>query len=216
MRVSSRDEIQVGRGCRVSGGRHPCRLRRRQRAEWDVQRGGRRAAGKHGTANTWMAPLAADAGAEEALEWGVGGRGRRERPDLRRVSTQDGRYRATGRLRQQVGRRRQTRKPRRRSLRNGCRRPRGFLASNDLSRAYGAKYGFVVKAENVDGLGDEAWRLWAHGHGREVTYQLTRQPRDRGACPLLQRLPTDGRGCRGSMLWADAIDEEAAQGWQRP
>ena len=32
----------------------------------------------------------------------------------------------------------------------------GFLASNDLSRAYGAKYGFVVKAEKVEGLGDEA------------------------------------------------------------
>jgi hypothetical protein len=45
-----------------------------------------------------------------------------------------------------------------------------FLASNDLSRAHGAKYGFVVKAEKVDGLGDEAWRLWAHGHGSEVTY----------------------------------------------
>ena len=56
MRVSSRDEIQVGRGCRVSGGRHPFRLRRRQRAEWDVQ--GRRcsAAGERGTTNAWMAP----------------------------------------------------------------------------------------------------------------------------------------------------------------
>ncbi len=43
-----------------------------------------------------------------------------------------------------------------------------FLASNDLSRAYGAKYGFVVKAEKVDGLGDDvdadvdaAARAWA-------------------------------------------------------
>ena len=49
-----------------------------------------------------------------------------------------------------------------------------FLASNDLSRAYGAKYGFVVKAEKVDGLGDEAWRLWAHGNGRQVTYHWRR------------------------------------------
>jgi hypothetical protein len=50
----------------------------------------------------------------------------------------------------------------------------GFLASNDLARAYGAKYGFVVKTEKVDGLGDEAWRLWAHGNGREVTYHWRR------------------------------------------
>jgi hypothetical protein len=35
-----------------------------------------------------------------------------------------------------------------------------FLASNDLSRGYGEQYGFVVKAQKVDGLGDEAWRLW--------------------------------------------------------
>ena len=56
MRLWSRDEIQVGLGCRVSGGCRPRRLRRRQRAEWDVQ--GRRccAAGERGTANTWMAP----------------------------------------------------------------------------------------------------------------------------------------------------------------
>jgi hypothetical protein len=49
-----------------------------------------------------------------------------------------------------------------------------FLASNDLSRAYGEQYGFVVKAEQVEGLGDEAWRLWAHGNGRQVTYHWRR------------------------------------------
>jgi hypothetical protein len=49
-----------------------------------------------------------------------------------------------------------------------------FLASNDLSRAYGATYWFVVKAENVDGLGDEAWRLWVEGNGRQVTYHWRR------------------------------------------
>jgi hypothetical protein len=49
-----------------------------------------------------------------------------------------------------------------------------FLASNDLSRGYGRQDGFVVKAETVDGLGDQAWRLWAHGNGREVTYHWRR------------------------------------------
>jgi hypothetical protein len=84
----------------------------------------------------------------------------------------------------------------------------GFVASNDLSRAYGAKYGFVVRAEKVDGLGDEAWRLWAHGNGREVTYHWRRD-----------NLVTEAHvHCYGdcpddvdaaARAWADAVDEEA-------
>ena len=50
-----------------------------------------------------------------------------------------------------------------------------FLASNELSLAYGAKFGFVVRGDSVDGLGDEAWRLWAHGNGRQVTYHWRRE-----------------------------------------
>jgi hypothetical protein len=87
-----------------------------------------------------------------------------------------------------------------------------FLASNDLSRAYGAKYGFVVRAEKVDGLGDEAWRLWAHGNGSQVTYHWRRD-----------NLWTEvhvhcfGDGCPGSdaevdaaaRAWAEAIDKQA-------
>ena len=87
----------------------------------------------------------------------------------------------------------------------------GFLASNDLSRAYGAKYGFVVKAEKVDGLGDEAWRLWAHGHGREVTYHWRRDNlvtevhvHCYGDCP-----DVDADVDAAAHAWADAIDEEA-------
>ena len=86
-----------------------------------------------------------------------------------------------------------------------------FLASNDLSRAYGAKYGFVVKAEKVDGLGDEAWRLWAHGHGREVTYHWRRDNlvtevhvHCYGDCP-----DADAKVDAAARAWADAIDEEA-------
>ena len=87
----------------------------------------------------------------------------------------------------------------------------GFLASNDLSRAYGAKYGFVAKAENVDGLGDEAWRLWAHGNGRQVTYHWR--------CDNLvtevhvhcygDRPDADADVDAATRAWADAIDEEA-------
>ena len=87
----------------------------------------------------------------------------------------------------------------------------GFLASNELSRAYGAKYGFVVKAEKVDGLGDEAWRLWAHGHGREVTYHWRRDNlvtevhvHCYGDCP-----DVDADVDAAARAWADAIDEEA-------
>ena len=54
-------EIQVGRACRVSGGSHSCWLWRRKRAQWEVQGRGCRAAGERGTANTWMASLAAEA-----------------------------------------------------------------------------------------------------------------------------------------------------------
>ena len=86
-----------------------------------------------------------------------------------------------------------------------------FLASNDLSRAYGAKYGFVVKAEKVDGLGDEAWRLWAHGHGREVTYHWRRDNlvtevhvHCYGDCP-----DADAKVDVAARAWADAIDEQA-------
>ena len=60
VRVSPRDEITVG-DCSVSRGGHCCRLQRRQRARWDVQSCGCRASGECGTANAWMAPLAADA-----------------------------------------------------------------------------------------------------------------------------------------------------------
>jgi hypothetical protein len=87
----------------------------------------------------------------------------------------------------------------------------GFLASNDLSRAYGAKYGFVVKAEKVDGLGDEAWRLWAHGHGREVTYHWRRDNlvtevhlHCYGDCP-----DVDTDVDAAARAWAETIDEEA-------
>jgi hypothetical protein len=87
----------------------------------------------------------------------------------------------------------------------------GFLASNDLSRAYGAKYGFVVKAENVGGLGDEAWRLWVHSNGREVTYHWRRDNlvieahvQCSGDCP-----DVDADVDAAARAWVEAIDEEA-------
>ena len=87
-----------------------------------------------------------------------------------------------------------------------------FLASNDLSRAYGAKYGFVVKAEMVGGLGDEAWRLWTHANGREVTYHWRRDNvvtevhvQCFGDCPP----DVDANVDAAARAWADAIDEEA-------
>ena len=87
-----------------------------------------------------------------------------------------------------------------------------FVASNDLARAYGAKYGFVVKAEQVDGLGDEAWRLWTHSNGREVTYHWRRDNLGvevhvfcYGECEP----DTDANVDAAARAWADAIDEVA-------
>ena len=83
-----------------------------------------------------------------------------------------------------------------------------FLASNELSRGYGDMYGFVDKAESVAGLGDEAWRLWAHGNGAQVTYQWRRDNlvveahvHCFGTCP--QDVDSATRA------WAEAIDAEA-------
>jgi hypothetical protein len=87
-----------------------------------------------------------------------------------------------------------------------------FLALNDLSRAYGAKYGFVVRAEKVDGPGDEAWRLWAHGNGRQVTYNWRRDNlvtevhvHCYGDCPSDMDADVDA----AARAWAAAVDEEA-------
>jgi hypothetical protein len=90
-----------------------------------------------------------------------------------------------------------------------------FVASNDLSRAYGAKYGFVARAEQVDGLGDEAWRLWAHGNGRQVTYQWRHENlvveahvHCFGECGP----DTDDAVDAAARAWAQAIDAEARSG----
>jgi hypothetical protein len=88
----------------------------------------------------------------------------------------------------------------------------GFRASNDLSRAYGAKFGFVAKAENAGGLGDEAGRLWVYGNGRQVTYHWRRgnlvtevHVHCYGACgPDL-----DASVDAAARAWAETIDEEA-------
>jgi hypothetical protein len=84
----------------------------------------------------------------------------------------------------------------------------GFLASNDLSLGYGDMYGSVIKAESVEGLGDEAWRLWASGNGTEVTYHWRRDNlvveahvHCYGDCPS----DVDA----AARAWANAIDEDA-------
>ena len=89
-----------------------------------------------------------------------------------------------------------------------------FVASNVLSRAYGAKYGFVVRAEKIDGLGDEAWRLWTHGNGAQVTYHWRRENLVTevhihcfGDCPS-----ADTDVDTAARAWADAIDWEARSG----
>lgn len=90
-----------------------------------------------------------------------------------------------------------------------------LVAWNDQSRAYGAKYDFVARAETVDGLGDEAWRLWAGGYGRQVTYHWRRDNlvtevhvHCYGECPSHDYARVDA----AARAWADAIDDRARSG----
>lgn len=81
-------------------------------------------------------------------------------------------------------------------------------AFNDLSRAYAEQYGHVTKAEEVDGLGDEAWVLLVSSNGRGATYHWRRanlvieaHVDCHGACPWDIE--------PGARAWAEAIDDEA-------
>ena len=86
-----------------------------------------------------------------------------------------------------------------------------FAASNDLSRGYAEQYAFVTKAEEVDGLGDEAWVLLVSSNGRGATYHWRR-------ANLVIEAHVDCHGTcpwdvePGARAWADAIDEEAQSG----
>jgi len=87
-----------------------------------------------------------------------------------------------------------------------------FLASNELSLAYGAKFGFVVRGDSVDGLGDEAWRLWAHGNGRQVTYHWRREnlvTEVHVHCYDDCGTDVDSNVDAAARAWAEAIDEGA-------
>ena len=87
----------------------------------------------------------------------------------------------------------------------------GFAAFNDLSRGWAEQYGYVTKAEEVDGLGDEAWVLLVSSNGRGATYHWRRanlvieaHVDCHGVCPA----DVDA----AARAWADAIDEEARSG----
>jgi hypothetical protein len=77
-----------------------------------------------------------------------------------------------------------------------------------------------VRTEKVDGLGDEAWRLWAHGNGRQVTYHWRRdnlvtevhvQCYARGGLPVRRGCPSDVDADvdAAARAWADVVDAEA-------
>ena len=83
-----------------------------------------------------------------------------------------------------------------------------FDASNDLALGYGKQYGAVTKAEAIEGLGDEAWLLWATGNGSQATYHWRRgnlvgevHIHCFGSCPS----DVDG----ATRAWAEAIDTES-------
>jgi len=85
-----------------------------------------------------------------------------------------------------------------------------FDASNELALGYGEQYGIVTKAEEVEGLADEAWLLWATGNGNQVTYHWRRRNlvgevhiHCFGSCPSDVDAAT--------RAWAEAIDHESLE-----
>jgi hypothetical protein len=82
-----------------------------------------------------------------------------------------------------------------------------FDASNDLSRGYGEQYGFVSRAEEIDGLADEAWVLWASAGGQGITYHWRRGNLVVEAhVDCFGRCPPDVDAA--TRAWVDAIDAE--------
>jgi predicted NUDIX family NTP pyrophosphohydrolase len=87
-------------------------------------------------------------------------------------------------------------------------------ASNAFSRGWGKRSGRIVKDEEIDGLGDEAWRLWVAGQGLQVTYHWRRgnlwveaHVHCWGTCPE-EWQPFDA----AARAWVDTIDEAARKG----
>jgi hypothetical protein len=85
---------------------------------------------------------------------------------------------------------------------------KALAALNGFSRGWGAKSGDITRDEEVDGLGDEAWRLWVGGNGTQVTYHwrqdnllLEVHVHCWGVCPSDVDAAT--------RAWVDAIDEAA-------
>jgi hypothetical protein len=84
---------------------------------------------------------------------------------------------------------------------------------NAFSRGWGEAAGHITKDEDIDGLGDEAWLLWATSDyfGKEVTYHWRRGN-------LFVEAHVDCFGyCPGDVdaaarAWVDAIDEAARAG----
>jgi hypothetical protein len=82
---------------------------------------------------------------------------------------------------------------------------------NAFSRGWGERSGRITKDEEIDGLGDEAWRLWSEGNGTQVTYHWRRgnlfveaHVHCFGFCP--------GDVDAAARAWVDAIDEAARAG----
>jgi hypothetical protein len=87
-------------------------------------------------------------------------------------------------------------------------------ATNAYSRGWGKRSGRIVKDEAIDGLGDEAWRLWVAGQGLQVTYHWRQDNLWVEAhvhcwrtCPE-EWEPWDA----AARAWVDAIDEVARTG----
>ena len=83
-----------------------------------------------------------------------------------------------------------------------------MAAMNEFSLGWGERGGHVTKDENVDDLGDEAWRLWVDGNGTQVTYHWRR-----GNLVLEAHIQCFG-SCPGDVdaatrTWVDEIDGAA-------
>jgi hypothetical protein len=88
-----------------------------------------------------------------------------------------------------------------------------MAALNAFSRGWGKRSGRITKDEQIERLGDEAWRLWTSGQGYQVTYHWRRDNlvleahiHYFGLCP--QNFDSVDAATR---MWVDAIDEAARE-----
>lgn len=93
---------------------------------------------------------------------------------------------------------------------NAAHAHRSMPVTRTFARGWAKIGGGITKDEEVEGLGDEAWRLWAVNNGHQVTYEWRRgnlvmqvHVHCFGVCP------SDIEVDAATRDWVDILDDEA-------